>query len=202
MTDSWDPKEAEKVAKAEEAWKELQESWAELRPPSKIIAVTGRASDMKSHLELACAKTLPVLEKYTNDKYNAKPVTSAMLADIMAQGISIFMEKWHDELRSQNIAGLIEIILEAQDLSPTDMKGFIQALPLNLLDRILDSAIGLVPGVHGLIAIERALRARNIRDYTLGKEGARTYVSFFEPNRQVPVKFYLDEWFEGKPKTE
>lgn len=192
-SDAWTKAEAQ----AANEWDDLQDYWKEIRPKSTIILVSGRASDMRSHLEMAAAKASAKLAKYTNDKHSHQMITGEVLADVAVQGVALFMEEWNNSLKSQNLAGLIELVLEAQDLSPSEMRGFLQALPLSLIDRMLDSSIGTVPGVHALVALEKHMRTKSIRDYTLSKEGLRIRVDFIDPVRQIPLSFYLDEAFQG-----
>jgi hypothetical protein len=196
--DTWTSAEA----KADQEWEDLQEHWKALRPQSSIVLVSGRASDMRSHMEMAAAKAIAKLTKYTNDKHKNAPITGEVLADITVKGVSLFMEEWNNSLKSQNLAGLIELVLEAQDLSPAEMRGFLQALPISLIDRMLKSSIGTVPGVHALVALEKHMRTRLIRDYTLSKEGLRIKVDFIDPVRNLPLSFYLDEAFQGFDKDE
>lgn len=192
--DAWD--------KADEEWQDLQECWKELRPASPITLVTTRASDLQSQLVIVAAKTTFELTKYTNEKHNHKPLTGELLADVTAKGVELFMQKWFEHLRSQDLAGLIEVVLEGQQLSPAEMKGFLMALPESLLDRISKASIGTVTGVHALIAFELHRRKRKIIDYQLSKEGLRTRVDFNDPVSGTPINFYLDEAFEGLSKEE
>lgn len=192
--DAWDKKD--------EDWQDLQECWKELRPQSPISLVTTRVSDLQSQLTIVAAKTTFELSKYSNDKHRNQPITGEMLTDITAKGIEIFMQKWFEHLRSQDLAGLIEVVLEGQHLSPNEMKGFLMALPQGLLERITNAAIGTVTGVHALVAFEVHRRKRNITDYSLIKEGQRTRVDFQDPIRRLTVSFYLDEAFEGLPKND
>ncbi len=186
--DAWD--------KNDEEWQDLQEHWKELRPKSSITLVTNRASDLLSQLTIVSAKTTFDLKKYADGKWTNRPFTGELLADVTAKGIEIFMQKWYEHLRSQDLAGLIEVVLEGQQLSPGEMKGFLQALPQSLLERIAKASVGTVTGVHALIAFEIHRRRRGITDYILLKEGERTKVIFTDPVRQVTVDFFLDQAFE------
>jgi hypothetical protein len=191
--DAWDEADAD--------WQDLQACWKELRPASPVTLVSTRVSDIKSQLLIVAAKASFDLRKYA-DRYQGKPFTGEVLADVTSKGVELFMQRWFDHLRSQDLAGLIEVVLEGQQLSPVEMKGFLTALPASLLDRIVTASVGTVTGVHALIAFEHHRRVSEIRDYTLSKEGMRTKVSFFDPKRQIMVDFYLDEAFEGPPKQE
>jgi len=178
-------------------WEDLEADWELLQKKSPITVVSNKPSDLRSQLELAGAKSLFELKTFAK-KFDGQPFTAEVLAEVMAKTVALFMEKWHEGLRGQNLSGLIEIVLEGQDLSPEEMRGFLGALPDSLLQRILDSGIQSksADGVHGLVAMERHLRARNIRDYRIGKDFGRVYVSFFEPKVGAEVRFFLDEIFE------
>lgn len=194
-----DDKKPDAWNEADADWQDLQESWKELRgPKSPIEIITNRATDLKSQVTIAAAKASAKLAKYTNDKYNQEPVTGELLADVATKGVELFMEQWLDVLKSRDLAGLIEVVLEGQQLSPEEMKGFLRSLPDSLLNRIVDSSYGSVTGTHALIAFEKHRRVRGIADYSLFKEGQRTKVSFLDPVRMLQVEFYLDEAFEGK----
>jgi hypothetical protein len=191
--DSWDP-----AGDAE--WNELQEYWKELRPPSPIILVSNRPSDLKSQLAIVAAMTTAELQKVHRDP--GVYATNGDVTSLVSKGIEVFMQKWFEHLKSQDLAGLIEVVLEGQQLSPEEMKGFLMALPGSLLERITKASIGTVTGVHALVAFELHRRKRNITDYTLSKEGERTKVEFRDPSRQVPISFYLDDAVQGIPKEE
>jgi hypothetical protein len=193
--DAWDPQDAER--------KDIRDCWETLRgPPSPIEIITTRANDLKSQVSMAAAQASFKLARYTNEKYNQQTVTGEVLADIATKGVELFMEQWLEILRSRDLAGLIEVVLEGQQLSPDEMKGFLRALPQSLLNRVVDSAFGTVTGVHALIAFEIHRRRLGISDYTLSKEGERTGVRFFDPQSRKEIEFFLDEAFQGKTPPE
>jgi hypothetical protein len=119
------------------------------------------------------------------------------LSTLISKTVGVFMEKWYEGMRGQNLAGLIELVLQGQQLSPVELKGFVRALPQALLERIVTSTIGATgtygKGLHALMAVEIHLRKSAIRDYTLSKEGERLHIEFIDPKRDAIVKFFLDE---------
>jgi hypothetical protein len=184
----------EKVAVSE--WEDLEGDWRLLQR-SPIQVVTNRASDLKSQLEVAGEKTVFELRQHFK-QYQDAPLTVDLLSTLVGKAVRVFLAKWQEGLRDQNLAGLIEIVLEGQDLTPEEMRGFLKALPDSLLQKILDSGIHSqsATGVHGLIAIEKHLRQRKVLDYTIGKDLGRVYVEFVDPETNGTVRFSLDEFFK------
>jgi len=186
----------------DDIWDDFESCWAELREKSPIRVVTTKASDLRSQMEIACAQTSFELAQHLKTLQGKSLADPQVLSDLVSKAVVTFMEKWHAALRGQNLAGLIELVLEGQDLTPNEMRGFIQALPESLLNKVVESAIGTATGVHALMALEVHLRARSIRDYTLGKESLRTYVEFHDPGHNAMVRFYLDDLVEGLSQPE
>lgn len=178
-------------------WDDIENDWELLKKKSPITIVSDKPSDLQSQLELAGAKTVFELKTFAK-KFENQTFTAGVLAELMTKTVALFMEKWQEGLRGQNLSGLIEIVLEGQNLSPDEMRGFLGALPDSLLQRILDSGIQSKSGtgIHGLIAMERHMRARSIRNYAIAKEFGRVYVEFDDPKHGAKVKFFLDEVFD------
>jgi hypothetical protein len=178
---------------------DLEDYWSDLQKKQIIQVVSGRASDLKSQLEMASAKTAfdmtPMLAEYAN-----RPLDSETLSKMITKTVETFMLKWYEGLRGQNLSGLIELVLEGQDLSVEELRGFMRALPVTLLRRILDSAIGATgtsgTGIHALMAVEMHLRQRGIPDYTLTRIGGRLHIEFTDPKRDALISFFLDEMHE------
>lgn len=179
---------------------DFESFWADLRakkgPVTKdvIQVVGGRTSDVGDMLNIACEKAAFELAKKFR-QYSGVSMTTDLLAEVVSTGVRIFMEKWHEGLRGHNLAGLIEIVLEGQSLTPDEMRGFVRALPRSLLERISSSALGSATGIHGLMAVEFARRQGEVRDYTLRPESGRIRVEFVNQQGQE-VSFYLDETFK------
>lgn len=180
---------------SDDEWEDLEKDWETLRPKSSV-QLPARPSDLEGQLEEAALKA-EFEFKGMAQRYTGETLTTDLLCTLMVTAVKIFMTKWHEGLRGQNLAGLIEFVLEGQDLSPTEMKGFLKALPTSFLDRVLSSAVGswTSNGVHALVALEHHVRSRNLKDYTLGKDFDRTYAEFDSPEGKIRV--FLDELFSG-----
>lgn len=175
---------------------DLQECWEDIRRKSPILVVRDRPSQLKDSLELVTAKTGWDLAQECAD-LRGKVVTPEILVTVVARAVRLFMAKWYEHLRGQNLAGLIEIVVEGQDLTPSEMKAFLGALPTGLLERIARSAVGSGTGIHGLIGVEHARRTGSLTDYSIGRDpgcGNRVFVRF--PRDGKDVEFFLDEQFE------
>lgn len=174
---------------------ELEDYWDLVRVKSPIRRVSDKASDIEGQLELACEKAIFDL-KQKFDKHRGAKLTQELLGEMIAQGVRLFMKHWLEGLRSKNVAGLIEIVLEGQkDLSPAEMQAFVRALPQSLLQKVCESGLGTANGVHALIGVEHARRRGEVREYTLGRDGFRLWVKF-ENTAGNEVHFFLDEPFE------
>lgn len=181
----------------DESWSELESDWEDLKKNrTSILLVTNKPGDLKSQMELAYQKTAFDLSQYVK-RYDQQQLTVEILTDLTSKAVRLFMENWYKALREQNLAGLLELVLEGQDLSPSEMKEFLQALPSSLLQKIVSSAIGSASGTHALVAVEYMMRQRSVRDYRLRKEGASVVVSFVDPVTLGEVTFTLDETFKG-----
>jgi len=178
----------------------LEEAWADLGVLSPILLSTGvRASNVKGTMTLAAEKAAFRLRETFGSKYKDQPLTSDVLTDIVAMGVRSFMEIWYGELRGNNLAGLIEIVLEGQQLTPSEIQSFIHALSDDLILKITRSEVHSANGYHALMAIEHHRRAGRIDGYTIGLEGRRVFVEFrHTPKGEEPtyLKFYLDEKFD------
>jgi len=187
----------------ESFWKDLVPIRSEPPPaPAEglIKVVGGKATDLDASLELACAKATHELAQRF-EVHRGQPMTTELLAQIISVGVKTFMEKWREGLKGQDLAGLIEIVLEGQSLPLEELRGFVRALPTALLERVARSALGAASGTHGLMAIEHARRAGSLRDYTLGQDSGRLYAEFTHSHTQEgeegnTVRFYLDDEFQ------
>lgn len=169
----------------------LEEFWNEIRKfPIEI-----QSPKLQEQLEIICKETATELAEKCQE-FIRKPLDAETLAFITAQGIGIFFEKWHEGIKSQNLAGLIEIVLEGQDLTPEDLQGFIRALPLSLLEQVTQSVIGSASGTHALLAFEWHYRKGTIRGFEIFRntEG-KVAVKVITPKEQEIV-FPIEEKFD------
>ncbi len=155
----------------------------------------GECNNSPSKIQQSLTRAFEKSFKRLSDKYTGVKLDPQKgLVTVVHHGIELFMEEWKQDLRNQNLAGLIGIVLEGQDLTPDEMKKFVQALPYTLLKRICQSAFGSATGVHGLMAIELASRNRSIREYHILQDGISLYVRLITLDGRH-VKFYLNEEF-------
>jgi len=175
---------------------DLEECWDDLRRKSPLLVVRDQPSNLKDALTLVTEKTAWELTQECSDLWG-KSLTPAVLGTLIAKAVRLFMERWYEHLRGQNLAGLIEIILEGQDLSPSQMTAFMKAIPTELVQKIAKSAVGSGTGIHGLMGVEHARRMGQISNYSIGRDTGsdnRVYVRFKRGGKDV--EFFLDEHFE------
>ena len=186
----------------------LESFWQDLRPANLaprpldegLIKVnSGKVTDLDASLEMACAKATQELSTLFA-RHQGVMMTTELLAEVVATGVRVFMEKWREGLKGSDLAGLIEIVLEGQSLPLEELRGFVRALPTPLLERVAKSALGAASGTHGLMAIEHARRAGTLRNYTLGQDSGKLYAEFTHPQAEgeqegETIRFYLNDEF-------
>ena len=178
---------------------DLEDYWGEVRPESPIKVIRlDKPSRIEDAMVYASETTAHDLAKECRQFLN-KPITPEILSVIVSKGIRLFMERWVQSLKGQDLAGLIEIVLEGQDLSPVEMRTFVQSLPTRLIQRMAQASIGSGKGtgIHGLIGVEAARRNGQLPDYSIGRDPGsdnRVYVRFQREGRNV--EFFLDEYFD------
>jgi len=173
---------------------ELEDFWKDIRRQPTLVVVSDRPGDVKSQLLLASEKTAFALaQKFAED--NGQRLTPELLAKIISEGVKVFMEKWFEGLRSQDLSGLIEIVLEGQQhkLTPAEMQGFVRALPDSMITKILATAIGSGTGIHALMALEKHRRV-NGQEYTIEPISGQIMVRFTQSGRGE-IQFGLYESF-------
>jgi hypothetical protein len=176
---------------------ELESYWEDLRVRSPVRLVGTQASNVKDSLTLACEKTIFDLTKEFG-KFVGTPLGPENLAQMMGTAVRTFMQHWYEDLRNQDLAGLIEIVLEGQNLTPVEMTDFVHSLPTSLIERIAQSAMGTANGIHGLMGLEFARRTGKLQEYKITRDplNERVYVEFFDSVRKRPIQLYLDEKFD------
>lgn len=173
---------------------DLENYWDDLKPQKLVQVVSTRGSDLEGMLALAAEQTSFDLANMVKKKYVGLEMSPALLADIVSSGVQLFMRKWREALTHQNLTGLIEIVLEGQNLSVDEIRGFVQALPVSILQRIAQSAADSASGTHGLMSLEYLRRTAGVT-YILGTQGARIWAEFSHPRTKETVRFFLDEAF-------
>lgn len=173
---------------------DLEDFWKDIRRQPTLVVVSDHPSDVKSQLLVASEKTAFALaQKFADD--HGRSLTPELLSRIISEGVKVFMEKWFEGLRNQDLSGLIEIVLEGQQhkLTPAEMQGFVRALPDSMITKILATAIGSGTGIHALMALERHRRVRG-QEYTIEAISGQVMVRFTQLDRGE-IQFGLYESF-------
>ena len=183
----------------------LESFWQDLHPVRPRGGVDPRqqrkSTDLDASLKLACEKATHELTQQFAD-LDGQLLTLEILGHVISTGVKIFMAKWREGLKEQDLACLIEIVLEGQSLPLNELQGFVRALPSPLLERIAKSALGRkATGTHGLMALEHAQRTGLLNDYVLGQDSGKLYAEFTHPRSPGEpggerIRFYLDDEFE------
>lgn len=110
---------------------DLESCWRDVR--GLLIEVnSGKASDLEGTLSLIAEKVIFDLQAKFRSYEGL--IAHELLVEVVTLGVKDFMRHWRQTLRNQDPAGLIEIVLEGQHLSPSDIQGFVRALPRTLLE--------------------------------------------------------------------
>lgn len=140
----------------------LEDDWFDLRPQTTTL-IQAPESGLKGAIDIAAAKTEQDLTTWAQKNPGALDVPV-----YVARGMKIFWGHLSDELKGINLTGLIEIILTQQNMSGTELKGFLRSIPITLLQRITESPLGAsAKAIHGLIALEVLVRTDLENDYSL-----------------------------------
>ena len=122
-----------------------------------------------------------------------------IVSRVATRTLQCVLEAWYEELHAGDTVALIGVVLDGSDLTTDELRGFVQALPASLLQRIVDFPTPEASGLQALLAIEHQRRKKEAPDYTLSRDVAdgKLIVSF----RQLgeTIEFKLDETFEGAP---
>lgn len=173
---------------------DLEDYWADLKPPQTVKIVGTRGSDIDGLMDLVAEKTIFDLTQNIRTKYQDRETTPEILAEIVSHGVRVFMKSWREALRHQNLTGLIELVLEGQGLNAEEIQSFVRALPMSLLKRIAQSAVGTGSGTHALMSLEVIRREHGVQ-YRVGSTGSRVWAEFEHPPSGHTVQFFLDEAF-------
>lgn len=123
-----------------------------------------------------------------------------LVSKVATAAVQVFLEAWYDELRGGDTVSLIGVVLDGRDLTVEELKGFVAALPVSLLERICEFPGPRASGLQALLAIERERRKGNSPDYLLSRDplDGKLVVTFY-PTAALgrAIVFKLDETFEG-----
>jgi hypothetical protein len=177
---------------------DLESYWGELKQATKTITLaSGKASNVREGLELAALKTSADLAQ----KFKAvagQVLTVELLTELVSTGIETFLKHWHNDLRSRDAASLVEIVLEGQTMPVEELKAFVRALPMGLIERVVkDGGLGdAASGIHALLAVEWHHRNHRGRDYELQRDhltGKLVVTAYPARLHGEPLVFQLDE---------
>jgi len=168
---------------------EILIDWDAVRKKSAIRITSTRSSDLESMLDLACEKTIFDLKQV----FRKHALPPEAIQEIVTEMVRRFTGHWKEALEGQNLAGLIEIVLEGQNLSPKDLKEFLATLPNIFIERICDSAIGgHASGIHAVIAIEKARRLRKVT-YEITELAGRFCLKCIDLDKDIEFEIFLGD---------
>lgn len=177
---------------------DLEDCWADLRrgrrkeaPAIEVVQTQG----LEAATQLARELTIHDVTQFVEKTYADKPLTPNTVREIVSKGINLFVSRWRDIVRRQNLAALMEIVLEKQGLTPDEMREFVTALPLSILTKVAQSTNEGATGIHALLALE-FVRRNHGPDYRIFSVGLRTRVTFPNSSGSGEVGFFLDEPFK------
>ena len=174
---------------------DLESYWASLRPASAIKVVSGKISNLREGLELAALKAEQMLLKQVDD--SAHRFLTMSMSELVSVCANSLLAHWYEGLRGHGPGSLLEIVLADQHLPVGELKDFVRALPVSLIERVLKShPLDKASGLHALIAIELHFRRGSGNDYTIrrGSDGVLK-VTLHPTNTSKSVVFSLDENF-------
>lgn len=177
---------------------DLDADWAALRTGAQH-SIEIPKKNLQGLMDMAMAKTQADLRAYMQ---KAETPSTDALPELVAKGVSLFWGHLTKEARGVDPIGMIEIILSAQHIPAPELKGFVRAIPITLLRRVLESHLGAqAGGIHALLSLEVMVREGRENDYTLTalSDGIEVSVRVRARDNEV-LAFRLDESFAAPPK--
>ena len=172
----------------EQFWTDLQGDKA----PS-ILEIASKPKDYTYGLEEASVKAEFEL-KQEIAKLDLASITTEVVSRMVSRGIRTFVRHWLGMYRNQDIAGLVEFIIDNLNLPPHELKGLMTALPRSLVERVTKNVYGSSRGIHALFALEWHYREGNLPSgYSLVEVEGRTVVRVRKDGNDIT--FTLDEDF-------
>jgi len=171
-------------------WDELQ---GEKRNP--VIVFGGKPRDYMYGLEEAAAKAEFDMRVYLASLGPNPSVTNDVLTRLVTRGIHAYMRHWYDAYRTQDVAGLVEFIIDGLQLPPSELKGMMRAFPRSLIERVVKGVTLAGTGTHALFALEWHYREGNLpMDYEIYREAdEKTRVRVMRNGEAITIT--LDEVF-------
>lgn len=181
---------------------ELESCWDEIVAGPRIVTASSKACDTEGLLRLTAAETSEAfVRQYQEQHPGVDAIPLGSVAELLHEGLQQFTSRFYEHLRSQDMAGLLEFMLDGQvGLTPEEITGFLQALPMSLLVRIAETPVGVANGTHALVSFE-VHRRSNLVQYQLVKDlDGRVQVTVTRPdNAHPPLTFQLAETIRLNP---
>ncbi len=179
----------------------FEKYWNRLRPQrgtEKPKPAEGKGWDLRQALLRAAVKA----EKDLAGHFDG--LDPVVVSRVATTSIRCFLEAWYDELhQGGDTVSLIGVVLAGKDMTVDELKGFVQALPATLIERICLFPSPKASGLQALLAMENHRRKGEIPDYALSRDPTDgTLVVSFRPAGVLGalISFKLDETFEGVPQ--
>src|SRR5574338_358920 len=179
---------------------ELEAYWDELKQ-ARLVELSGSVGDFRDSLRDAAAKTAADLQLQFFKELVGRQVGSEEIGRLVATAVELFLKNWYEDLRHRDPASLVEVVLAGHTIPVEELKGFVRALPLSLVERIVKQG-GLSDsgsGIHALLAVEWHHRQQKGVDYQLHRDpmDSKLVVTTFPAKLGGrPLTFRLDEKFE------
>jgi hypothetical protein len=170
---------------------DLEPDWQTLRPEFE-------AETRETFLERILNEANEVAVEKLRGEFTDRALTVEALVDSIGRSVQVFIDEWFKALRAQDRAGLIEVIIDEQNLSPSEMRGFVRSLPLSFLNNAAKSAFTGASGIHALLSVEYSRRAGIAKDFTIRRVGSRVQVTV-RTSDDKKLQFFLDDSFEIDP---
>jgi hypothetical protein len=180
----------------------LEDFWAAVRVAQievkKEVTFPGPEESFAKAAE-SFMKEAPALldSKWRHQDVSAFEVISGMWADMA----KLFLTQWLEAQKNTDISLVIQLFLEGPKVPSEDVKGFIRALPLDVLHRI-HLRMEAQPdqqrsGLHALLSVEQLFREGVLQDdYELSRDLAGTLVvTMYPAGHSGPLNFRLRELF-------
>jgi hypothetical protein len=183
---------------------DFESLWHDLKGggPKPLITISAKPRDYTFGLEEAAAKAEFDLRRELNHLGQIN-LTNELLSRLVTHGVQYFMRHWYESYRNQDVAGLVEFIMDGLNLPPEELKGMMTALPQTLIERVVHGVSGAGSGIHALFALEWHRRAGNLpSDYEIYRDEDRTKVRLIRDGQAITLT--LDEVFkiqEDKPES-
>lgn len=178
---------------------DLETYWKRLRPQQaeKPAKPKGKSWDLRAAIVRAATQT----EEGLATQFEG--IDPKIVTHVATTTLRLFLEAWYDELHEGDAVSLIGVVLSGSDLTDHELKGFVQALPASLLERICATPSPEASGLQALIAIENHRRKGQVADYTFSRDPVDGKLKVtFRPAGVLggTIDFKLEETFEGAPE--